>query len=98
MPQPRLIGPDATIALPPLKGQLLKWIGNKQKIAPHILSYLPRDYGTYFEPFLGSGAVLAHLAPEHGLASDAFGPLIEIWQQLQRDPEQVIAWYAERFA
>src|SRR5690349_6884344 len=63
--------------LPPLKGQLLKWIGNKQKFAREIISYLPKDYGAYYEPFLGSGAVLAHLAPVRGVASDAFKPLIE---------------------
>ncbi|MDP8993477.1 MAG: Dam family site-specific DNA-(adenine-N6)-methyltransferase [Pseudomonadota bacterium] len=82
--------------LPPLKGQLLKWIGNKQKFAREIISYLPQDCGTYYEPFLGSGAVLAHLAPSRGVASDTFKPLIEIWQQLHDDTDQLIQWYAER--
>jgi DNA adenine methylase len=84
--------------LPRLKGQLLKWIGNKQKFANEIIGYLPKEYGTYFEPFLGSGAVLAHLAPPRAVASDAFGPLIEIWQMLRDDTEQVIRWYDERHA
>lgn len=84
--------------MPPLKGQLLKWIGNKQKFAPQIISYLPTDYGTYFEPFLGSGAVLAHLATARGVASDSFKPLIEIWKQLHDDTDQLIRWYADRHA
>lgn len=84
--------------LPPLKGQLLKWIGNKQKFADEIISYLPKQYGTYYEPFLGSGAVLAHLAPKKAIASDAFGPLIEIWRKLHNDTEQVIRWYGDRHA
>lgn len=82
--------------LPRLKGQLLKWIGNKQKFAAEIISYLPKQYGTYFEPFLGSGAVLAHLAPEKAVASDAFGPLMEIWRELHADTDEVINWYSER--
>jgi len=82
--------------LPRLKGQLLKWIGNKQKFSNEIISYLPKRYGTYFEPFLGSGAVLAHLAPQRAVASDAFGPLIEIWKMLHDDVEQVIGWYVDR--
>lgn len=82
--------------MPPLKGQLLKWIGNKQKFATEIISYLPKQFGTYHEPFLGSGAVLAHLAPQRAVASDAFGPLIEIWQKLHDDTEQLIRWYSER--
>lgn len=82
--------------LPALKGQLLKWIGNKQKFAREIISYLPKEYGTYYEPFLGSGAVLAHLAPRRGMASDGFKPLIEIWQQLHDDTDELIRWYADR--
>lgn len=84
--------------MPPLKGQLLKWIGNKQKFASEIISYLPKQYGTYYEPFLGSGAVLAHLAPARAIASDAFGPLVEIWQMLHDDTEQVVRWYGDRHA
>ena len=85
-------------SLPPLKGQLLKWIGNKQKFASEIISYLPTDFETYYEPFLGSGAVLARLAPKRAVASDAFKPLIEIWQQLHNDTDALIRWYAERHA
>jgi DNA adenine methylase len=79
-------------------GQLLKWIGNKQRFAREILSYFPARFGTYFEPFLGSGAVLGTLAPERGEASDAFAPLIEIWTTLKEEPELVSHWYAERYA
>ncbi len=77
--------------------QLLKWIGNKQKFAHEIVSYFPTDYGTYFEPFLGSGAVLATLAPEKACGSDAFAPLVEIWQTLHDDPETLKKWYADRW-
>ena len=62
----------------PLKGQLLKWVGNKQRFAYEIASYFPAEFGVYFEPFLGSEAVLGELAPAKGVASDVFGPLIEI--------------------
>jgi DNA adenine methylase len=82
---------------PPLKGQLLKWIGNKQKFANQIISYFPHDYGTYFEPFLGSGAILASLAPDRAVASDAFGPLIEIWRKLHEDTSELISWYGSRY-
>lgn len=89
---------DDQSLVPPLKGQLLKWIGNKQKFAEEIISYFPTDYGTYFEPFLGSGAVLATLAPRSAVASDIFKPLIEIWRQLQKNADEVISWYTDRYA
>src|SRR5262249_39155946 len=69
--------------------QLLKWIGNKHRFASEIISYFPKDYDTYFEPFLGSGAVWGTLAPDRALISDVFTPLVEIWQTLQSDPERL---------
>lgn len=81
----------------PFKTQLLKWIGNKQRFAHEIVSYFPARFGTYFEPFLGSGAVLGTLAPEKGVGSDVFKPLAEIWQALKREPDQLKRWYAERW-
>ena len=80
----------------PFHTQLLKWIGNKQRFAHEIASYFPTDVKTYFEPFLGSGAVLAALQPPHALGSDAFGPLMEIWKTLSMDPGKVVCWYGER--
>ena len=71
----------------PYRTQLLKWVGNKQRFAHEIVSYFPAEYGTYYEPFLGSGGVLATLAPRRAVGSDAFGPLLEIWRTLQESPE-----------
>ena len=82
----------------PFRTQLLKWIGNKQRFAHQLASYFPTDIRTYFEPFLGSGAVLAALQPRQAIGSDAFGPLMEIWTTLASDPERVVQWYRTRYA
>lgn len=79
------------------RNQLLKWVGNKQRFAQEIVSYFPKDYGTYFEPFLGSGAVWSVLNPKKACVSDVFAPLIEIWQTLQTNPEMLKLWYTERW-
>ncbi len=89
--------PFRLVAPSPLRGQLLKWIGNKQRFAHEIVSFFPADFGTYFEPFLGSGAVLAMLAPRKAIASDSFKPLIEIWQTLRDKPNTLKKWYADRY-
>jgi DNA adenine methylase (dam) len=78
--------------------QLLKWIGNKQKFADAIISHFPPDYRAYIEPFLGSGGVLGTLAPSRAIASDVFQPLMEIWQLLHADKEQLKRYYADRYA
>ncbi len=81
----------------PPKAQLLKWVGNKQRFARDIVSCFPPTFATYFEPFLGSGAVLAALAPPHAIASDPFKPLIEIWMALKHEPDTLVSWYRERY-
>jgi len=82
----------------PFRAQLLKWIGNKQRQASAIIQHFPNRFGTYFEPFLGSGGVLGVLAPERAVASDSFLPLMEIWQLLHGDKERLKRHYADRFA
>ena len=79
------------------KGSLLKWIGNKYKMAEEIASYFPDEFGTLYEVFLGSGSVIATVAPSNGVGSDSFEPLMKIWTTLHSHPEEVKRWYRERW-
>lgn len=97
MVQEALFADLPKLTVEPFTEQLLKWIGNKQRFAHEIVSYFPDRFGRYFEPFLGSGAVLGTLAPPEGIASDVFTPLIHIWQTLHRDPDLLVSWYTERW-
>ncbi len=81
----------------PFSLQLLKWVGNKQRFAHEIVSYFPDRFGTYFEPFLGSGGVLGSLAPQNAVGSDSFEPLMKIWRMLQKEPKTLKRWYEERW-
>jgi DNA adenine methylase len=82
----------------PFRTQLLKWVGNKQKQADLIIGFFPKRFGIYFEPFLGSGGVLGVFAPKKAVASDTFAPLVQIWQTLHDDKEELKRQYAERHA
>lgn len=101
--QPELFRPE-DVPLPaygggrPFRTQLLKWVGSKQKQADVIVSYFPKQFGTYFEPFLGSGGVLGVLAPQNAVASDTFAPLVEIWQTLHGNKDALKRQYAQRHA
>lgn|SRR5574341_209205 len=88
---------SCTRQVKPFKSQLLKWVGSKQRYAHEIASYIPAEIGTYYEPFLGSGAVLGTLAPTRAVGSDVLEPLIEIWQTLRKSPDALKAWYSERW-
>ena len=94
----RSLSEDLALAsVRPFRLQLLKWIGNKQRFSHEIASYFPASFDAYYEPFLGSGAVLGTLAPRRGFASDGFRPLMEIWFALKDSPATLKRWYAERW-
>ena len=97
-PEQANLFPDLPSARKPFRTQLLKWIGNKQKQADAIIAYFPESFGTYYEPFLGSGGVLGVLAPKRALAGDAFAPLVQIWQTLHSDKALLKEQYAARYA
>lgn len=77
--------------------QLLKWIGNKQRFASTIANIFPQEYNRYFEPFVGSGAVLGAMAPHAAVAADVLEPLIGLWQMLQNDPDQLHKHYEDKW-
>ncbi len=77
--------------------QLIKYIGNKTRFAEHICSHFPRDYHTYYEPFVGSGAVLGCLAPHRAVVCDVIKPLIDLWRLVQTRPKELIDSYTENY-
>ena len=95
--QRSLFDDTGIIVRKPLRMQLLKWVGNKQRFASEIIDNFPVTFGKYIEPFLGSGAVLASLAPKKGYGSDSFSPLMEIWSTLKSKPNTLKNWYSERW-
>lgn len=95
--QATLFENEPELYVAPPRGQLLKWVGNKHRMAAEIGAHFPPRFSAYHEPFLGSGAILATVAPEQGYASDAFKPLMEIWQALHRNPRILKKWYSDRW-
>lgn len=76
---------------------LIKWTGSKRSQAEAISQFFPLDARNYYEPFLGSGAVL-YYATQHFVktyGSDIYKPLIEIWQDVKEQPQQVIDIYTD---
>lgn len=42
----------------------VKWAGGKRQLIPVLNENLPRIFGTYYEPFIGGGALLFHILTE----------------------------------
>lgn len=97
MTQLAMFDTERPLTVQPFQTGLLKWIGNKQRFAHEIASYFPHDFGTYYEPFIGSAAVLGTLSPRRAVGSDSFAPLVEIWQTLRETPGTLKRWYTERW-
>lgn len=71
---------------------LIKWTGSKRSQASAILLLLP-PYRRYFEPFVGSGALLFSAAVPGSVAGDVYKPLIDLWRLIQSDPVAVVDNY-----
>lgn len=87
---------------------LLKWIGNKQRFAETIVRYMPEKFNNYYEPFLGSGAVMAQLLHtsknshipvfNKAYASDILPFLIEIFDLVKNDPDSLTEYYKKEIS
>lgn len=75
------------------KGQILKWVGNKYRYAVVIAEHLPAEFDTYYEPFVGTGAVLATMRPERAVAGDTLPMLVALLQMVQTDPDSIAEHY-----
>lgn len=70
---------------------LLKWPGGKRALLKHILAFVPSTFNTYFEPFVGGGALFFALQPEHAILADKNTELINCYKQVRDTPDAVIA-------
>jgi DNA adenine methylase len=63
----------------------LKWAGGKRYLAHTILAHVPDEFGTYYEPFVGGGAVLFALQPERAVINDRSRELINCYKVLKNE-------------
>ncbi|NEP00232.1 MAG: DNA adenine methylase [Symploca sp. SIO2E9] len=61
----------------------LKWAGGKRQLLPEIQKYVPKKYQTYYEPFLGGGAVLFGLQPKKAVVNDSNSELINCYKVIK---------------
>lgn len=69
----------------------LKWPGGKRRVLPEIRKYVPESYNTYYEGFLGGGAVLLDLLPAKAVVSDVNVELIESYETIRDEKEALIS-------
>lgn len=68
----------------------LKWAGGKRQLLPEINKYIPKKFNTYYEPFVGAGAVLFHLQPKKAVINDINKELINTYIAIRDHVDELI--------
>ena len=64
-----------------LKGKpFVKWAGGKRQIIDKLKSFIPEEFNTYYEPFVGGGALLFELSPKDAVINDSNKELINVFE------------------
>ena len=76
---------------------IIKWAGGKRKFATQIAGFLCEVDGDYYEPFLGGGAILLHIAPKHAFCSDINPELINFYEVVKTRVDELISVLRQEF-
>ncbi len=75
----------------------LKWVGGKGRFVKKFHDFYPKEgvqfdstKNTYFEPFLGGGAIFFDLQPQKAVISDLNPELIATYKVVQKNPKKLI--------
>lgn len=63
----------------------VKWAGGKRQIIDKLLKHVPIEYNTYYEPFVGGGALLFELSPKNAVINDSNKELINVYKMISTD-------------
>ncbi len=67
----------------------LQWVGGKREMISQYKKFLPKKFKTYYEPFLGGGAMFFYLKPSKAVLRDNNAELIKTYQGVRDNPERV---------
>lgn len=66
-----------------IKGKpFVKWAGGKRQIIDKLKQYVPDEFDTYYEPFIGGGALLFELSPRRAVINDSNEELMNVYSVL----------------
>jgi len=67
----------------------LTWVGGKRWLTFNYSSLFPQKYKTYYEPFVGSGAVFFYLKPKKAVLSDLNEELVNTYRNIRDDFKRI---------
>jgi len=69
---------------------VLKWAGGKRQLLSEIDKYIPNRITTYYEPFIGGGAVLFDMQPKKAIINDFNSELINVYLTIKNNVDELI--------
>lgn len=73
------IPPKATAAPKPF----VKWVGGKTQLLSELAERVPNDFGRYYEPFVGGGALFFRLQPARACLTDINPDLVNLYMVIR---------------
>lgn len=68
----------------------LKWAGGKRQLLPEIRKYIPDQFKTYYEPFIGAGAVLFDIQPKKAVINDVNIELVNVYNTIKNHVDELV--------
>lgn len=79
---------SSSLPIPPRP--FLKWAGGKSRLIAQYQPFLPQAFDTYYEPFLGGGALFFYLRPQRAVLSDINPELVNVYTCVRDRVEELI--------
>ncbi|HLR92307.1 MAG TPA: DNA adenine methylase [Atopostipes sp.] len=82
---------DVTTKLKPFT----KWTGGKRQLLDVLTPNMPEEYNTYYEPFIGGGALFFEIQPESAVINDLNYDLILSYEAIKNNVSELIEYLKE---
>lgn len=68
----------------------IRWVGGKKKVLKYIKELLPEKFNTYYEPFVGGGALMFDLKHKNAVINDINFEVITLYNCLKDSPLELM--------
>lgn len=69
---------------------VIKWVGGKRQLLSELKKYMPKEFNTYFEPFIGGGALFFDLKIKKSFINDYNSELTNLYEIIKNKPNELI--------
>lgn len=68
----------------------VKWAGGKRQLLERLNARLPENFNTYYEPFVGAGALWLDLKPRRAVVNDNNSQLMNCYYAIKKNPREML--------